>query len=393
MFQNLNSGPLVRMLSSMPAKQSDDTVDQNVQLEEDMVHLARVSIAGKVEDSQVLLRRMARRYRSDRPDLAKSLTELLRGTATRSSPLRRAATPAPVDSDSRLELLRVNMTPLTSHEPVWDAATQAALGQLVLERSRADLLRAEGLQPARTALFVGPPGVGKTLTATWVAEQLGLPLFVLDLSAVMNSLLGKTGTNLRLVLDYARSNECVLFLDELDAVAKRRDDHAEVGELKRLVTVLLQEIDHWPSEVLMLAATNHSDLLDPAIWRRFDLIVEFELPELDSRRRLLEDLLGESVGSPLLDTAAISAAGRSFADIERMVNRVRRRAVLNEAELDGQLLEELLQSNGGGTLEERRSVARSLLGAGYSQRKVAELTGMGRDTVRKLQSDSTERMT
>jgi len=94
----------------------------------------------------------------------------------------------------------------------------------------------------------------------------------------MSSFLGKTGSNIRVVLDFARRQPCVLLLDEFDAITKRRDDSAEIGELKRLVTVLIQAIDEWPADGLLVAATNHPELLDPAIWRRFDRVVEFPLP-------------------------------------------------------------------------------------------------------------------
>src|ERR1700733_11402427 len=137
------------------------------------------------------------------------------------------------------------------------------------------------LHPTKSALFVGPPGVGKTLAARWIAKKLNRPLIVLDLSAVMSSFLGRTGNNVRNVLDYAKGVECIFLLDEFDAIAKRRDDAVEVGELKRLVTVLLQEIDEWPSSGILIAATNHPELLDPAVWRRFDLIVKFPMPAED----------------------------------------------------------------------------------------------------------------
>src|SRR5690606_8419204 len=107
------------------------------------------------------------------------------------------------------------------------------LSQLIQERQQTEKLTALGLSPTRSAIFVGPPGVGKTLTARWLATQLRVPLYVLDLTAVMSSLLGKSGSNLRAAIDFAKCTPCVLVLDEIDAIANRRSDEADVGELKR----------------------------------------------------------------------------------------------------------------------------------------------------------------
>ncbi len=133
----------------------------------------------------------------------------------------------PVDADSRFELLRIEEKPHLPHVP----------GKV-------------GLQPTKTVLFMGDSGVGKTLAARWLAYELKLLLLTLGLSAVMSSYLGCTGSNLRHVLDFAKNTDYVLLLDELNAVAKRRDDKGEIGELKRLVTVLLQQLDNWPSSIL-----------------------------------------------------------------------------------------------------------------------------------------------
>ena len=159
----------------------------------------------------------------------------------------------------------------TTDAPLLSGDVEDSLGQLIAERRQSDRLQAMGLTPTRSAIFVGPPGVGKTLTARWLAAQLKVPLYVLDLTAVMSSLLGKSGTNLRAAIDFAKREPCVLLLDEIDAIAKRRSDDSDVGELKRLVTVILQEVDEWPASSVLLAATNHPELIDPALWRRFDL--------------------------------------------------------------------------------------------------------------------------
>jgi len=176
----------------------------------------------------------------------------------------------------------------------------------------------------------------------------------------------------------------VLLLDELDAIAKRRDDVTDVGELKRLVTVLLQEIDDWPPTGLLIAATNHSDLLDPAVWRRFELRVDFPMPTNDSVRRAIATFLGtDKIATAWQEVLAVALRGLSFSDIEREVMLARRSAVIR-----GISLEEALARLVHGRVQplprrERGEIALWLTEAGISQRQVHDLTGVSRDTIRK----------
>jgi SpoVK/Ycf46/Vps4 family AAA+-type ATPase len=375
----------MRYPTAVPSKEKSDRVDELPDLSSEFVQLARLALAGSDHDAAVYVQRAARRLRKTRPEIANELVSMLREGPTRASPLRRIATPLalPVDVESKLPLLRVEHYD-ADIAPILPERIRDELDLLIAERSRRDELLRAGLSPTRTALFVGPPGVGKTLVARWVAERLGRPLLVLDLTAVMSSLLGRTGSNLRQVLDYAKADGSVLLLDELDAIAKRRNDAADVGELKRLVTVLLQQIDDWPaSGGLLIAATNHPELLDPAVWRRFELVVEFPLPDEGSRRTAISRFAADAIPQDLVDALAFAFEDRSYSDIERDLRRARRAVAMGHNSIASEV-EALLASHVQQlSPPQRRALASELVAAGtVSQRRAHEITGVSRDTIR-----------
>lgn len=158
---------------------------------------------------------------------------------------------------------------------------RSACGELIEEQLRADVLRAHGLEPRHRVLLVGPPGNGKTSLAESLAYELALPLFVVRYDAIITSYLGDTATRLRRMFDFVRTEPCVLFFDEFDALGKERGDLHETGEIKRVVTTLLMQLDDLPSYCVLVGATNHPELLDRAAWRRFEIKLELGKPSDD----------------------------------------------------------------------------------------------------------------
>jgi SpoVK/Ycf46/Vps4 family AAA+-type ATPase len=351
---------------------------------ERVFHLARLALAGRPQDVQMCIRRLARWLRTVDPAAAAKLEELLTQSPTRQAPMRSESMSAvPVDPDTRLQLARTEYPVTLDAQPIWPDETGDCLRQLVSERRReADLERA-GISPTRTVLLTGAPGLGKTLAARWVAHELDRPLLTLDLSAVMSSFLGRTGNNVRHVLDYAKGMNCILLLDEFDAVAKRRDDTGEIGELKRLVAVLLQEVDDWPATGLLMAATNHPGLLDPAVWRRFEMVVQFPQPTDQQVRQAIDLFLGkEIVPDQAKDVAALCLKGLSFSDIEREINRIRRDAVLTDQSAEARLLVAVRGRTKNLSLPDRKAIAVALTQQGFTQHEVSRWTGLARETIR-----------
>ncbi|MGL5613969.1 AAA family ATPase [Cetobacterium sp.] len=224
----------------------------------------------------------------------------------------------PKDKDSALELLEIQNPSIQLNDVALPEKALNVLEQVIEEQRSFEKLLANEILPSNRLLFCGPPGCGKTLTANALAGELKIPIAYVKLDGLVSSYLGETGTNIRKIFDFVKNKRIILFLDEFDAIAKKRDDSNELGELKRVVTTLLQNMDLMPPNVILIAATNHHHLLDPAIWRRFDISILLELPNLEQRKKIIENFIKNKLSSYQVDLKVLMTLtdGMSGAEIQ-----------------------------------------------------------------------------
>lgn len=242
-----------------------------------------------------------------------------------------------VIADARQAPGVIEVTPRrTLDELLLPDSVGSAVRELVEEQQRADLLRSHGIEPRHRLLLIGPPGNGKTTLAEAIASALLVPVLVVRYEAVIGSYLGETAARLQRVFDHARSRQCVLFFDEFDTLGKERGDVHDTGEIKRVVSSLLLQIDALPSYVVVIAASNHQELFDRAVWRRFQLRLRLPAPSR-AQAELWFTRFQEQIGTPLgfsPRTLADKLARLSFAELEEFSSDVLRRRVLNAPAAD-----------------------------------------------------------
>ena len=356
-----------------------------MEYDDEIYHLAKLSLLGSKDEVISMIKKIHRKAKKNEPELASKIESLLdnkAGTVFRGKEIPQI----PVDHDNRMDLLQKYLPHELTITPIWDKRIDEELNQLIAEREKSSKLHRASLPVSKAVMFHGIPGVGKTLAAKWLSWKLNLPLLILDLSAVISSYLGRTGNNIKSVFEYAKSFPCILLLDELDAIAKRRDDLGEIGELKRLVTVLIQEMDNWPEGNLLIAATNHPDLLDPAIWRRFDNSIEFVAPHDESIVQMIIELYFDTDYERIEKYKLLYNSvflGQSFNEIERIIKRSRRKSLLMDISLEEVLSVEINPIVKDLPKERRNQIIENLLENGFSQRKISELTGLHRATINK----------
>jgi ATP-dependent 26S proteasome regulatory subunit len=267
--------------------------------------------------------------------LANDLERILHGDAKAApTSVLRILSSVPTDKERGLPLLDIRQSQRSLEELVLSKAGISAIEDLLEEHRRSDVLRSFGLQPASKVLFFGPPGCGKTMAAEVIALELDLPLAIVRLDTLVSSYLGETAANLRKVFDFIDQNEVLALFDEFDALGKERADSSEHGELRRVVNAVLQMMDGYRGKSLLIAATNHEQILDSAVWRRFDDTIEFPLPGADLLPQILQLKLRGVRRQFETDAPSLQNIfkGLSPADIERIVRRAIKRMILRNQE-------------------------------------------------------------
>jgi SpoVK/Ycf46/Vps4 family AAA+-type ATPase len=302
----------------------------------------------------------------------------------------------PVDEDSRFPLIEqvnlkaVSEAPVILGQDQWDTVNEF----LSIAKSYA-LADADGPITSLSLLMYGPPGTGKSRLARHIAKELGLDLYIARLDGLISSFLGSTSKNIRALFDFAAKTPCVLFLDEFDAIAKLRGDTQELGELKRVVNSFIQNLDALGSHSIVIAATNHQDLLDSAVWRRFSYRLALDFPTADLREKMWT-AFGGTLEFTDREIALLVDLSEGFtgSDIREVYVRLRRRQLTKQQHPGLKDAFQVLQNVGIGEGEDRRflshlrgkdvhvvaTLLRERNAKLYSHAALAELLGVSKAT-------------
>ena len=329
---------------------------------------------------------ISRKLKKERPDLSEEIAKALALSSTSSAVRSVGNQVLPVDRETRMSLVDVE-EPIEVEPPILTPSAMNSLRGFIRERNLMQRFYEDGIEPSNSVLFTGCPGVGKTYTAHWIAFMLDIPLISLNLATSISSYLGRSGQNIKSIFDYAKTQPAILFLDEFDAIAKRRDDESDLGELKRLVNVLLKEIESCPKSNVILAATNHPELLDRAMWRRFDRVLELDLPGVEECNKLLERHLPTDKYQLSIDVRSYMSKhciGISAADICKLCEQIKRQAVMNPSDgIDAIALMTLFERIRPRSRSERTQACKALKQCcpKLTTREIAEIVGTSAATV------------
>ncbi|ABR48536.1 AAA ATPase, central domain protein [Alkaliphilus metalliredigens QYMF] len=241
----------------------------------------------------------------------------------------------PVDKESRMDILDVEVPSGNFQSLIFSYNLTKEIDQFIAMAKNKEKLYSFGIESPHSLLLYGVPGGGKTSIAKYISEKMELPLVTARLDSLISSLLGSTAKNIRRIFEFSSKQPCILFLDEFDAIAKARDDKHELGELKRVVNTLLQNIDEFNNNNILIAATNHPDLLDSAIWRRFSTVIEVPVPAENEINELIKRFLGNMMydfqdNTKLFNNIQALLEGCSPADIKNICINCMKKTIIND---------------------------------------------------------------
>lgn len=313
--------------------------------------------------------------------LASCIRKKIENLNTNSGVVADALRTAPLDSDTRLQIVEIIPPAGTTNNIVLDSLLQAQINEFVNIILNSSQLETQGIDISKTMILYGHPGCGKTSIAHYISNLTGLPLVLARLDSLVSSLLGSTAKNIRKIFDYVQDFPCILFLDEFDAIAKARDDQKEIGELKRVINSLLQNMDSMPKHCVLIAATNHPELLDRAVWRRFLQKIEVGMPKREELIELIRLFSGEEQNkliNYILKTKGILSVfeGLSPSDIKNLFDRAKVKSILSgQHDISmAHLLFSIYELQNGQKSEEDYILF--LKSKGMTQRSINELTGI-----------------
>ena len=267
----------------------------------------------------VAMQMAAQEAKKGHGSLAKEIRDLIDSAKSKPRLTESKAIPLAKPKGELSQLLNVSYPQLRLADMVLSESIQAKLDRLIKEHKHVQRLRAHGLAPRKKLLLVGPPGTGKTMTASVLAGELGLPLFIVRLESLMTKYMGETAAKLRLIFDAIEQTRGVYLFDEFDSIGSQLGGSNDVGEIRRVLNSFLQMIEQDSSDSLLIAATNHHELLDHALFRRFDDLIEYELPTKEEIVAALKSKLAAFKTTRILWVKAAEAANTlSFGDINRV---------------------------------------------------------------------------